>query len=291
MSTETSEKAADRDLPLRAEREGKCLFLTLARPTRRNALDRELVLRLGQQLAALGAERREADESEAPKASSTNAANGASHGAPDVVVLRGAGRAFCAGADLSTIQDAPSGEVAERLEEFHVLIRGILNAPQPVVAAIDGPAVGFGADLALACDVRIMTRNAYIESSFTRIGLMPDGGGTFWFSEYLGARAFEALALGRRLEAEECERLGIANHVVSRDELESATQRLVDALTSVAPLALRAIKRATTASRRTGVEETLAREKAGQLELLASDDFSEGVAAFLAKRPPRFRGR
>ncbi len=248
--------------------EGASVRIALNRPERRNALDRDLVVALGDALDA--AVRREATR---------------------VIVLTGTGGSFCSGADLAGMGGA-AGDFAARIDEFHRLIRCVVTAPQPVVAAIDGPAVGFGADLALACDLRVLSDRGYVQDSFVRIGLMPDGGGTLWLPELVGAgRALEYLLLGTRLDAARCQELGVANRVVSVEAFEAAVAGLARELSEAAPLAVRAIKHAVRATSRDLLEGALGREKAGQLSLLSSEDLREGVGAFLGKRAPRFVGR
>jgi 2-(1,2-epoxy-1,2-dihydrophenyl)acetyl-CoA isomerase len=249
-------------------RRGPLLELRLNRPERRNALTRQLVLDLGQALE---------DARSDPEVR--------------VVVLSGSGGAFCAGADLEAIRGVTGGEFEARLREFHRIILGITELDQPVLAAVDGPAVGFGADLALACDLRILSDRAYLEESFTKIGLMPDGGGTYFLPQAVGARAFELIALGQRLDAASCQALGLANHVVPSSELEAKAGELAQRLASVAPLALAEVKRALRAGRRDALQAALTREAEGQARLLVSADFEEGVSAFLEKRAPRFTGR
>lgn len=256
------------EAPLLVRRNGPVLHLTLNRPGRRNALTRELVLDLG---AALRTAKADAGLR--------------------VLVLSGNGGAFSAGADLEAIRGVAQEEFAERIREFHELILGITELDVPVLAAVDGPAVGFGADLALACDLRLLTERAYLEESFTKIGLMPDGGGTYFLPQAVGARAFELIALGQRLDAATCQDLGLANRVVPVADLEAETQALAARLAAAPPLALAEVKRALTAGRRDALRAALAREAAGQARLLGSDDFEEGVAAFLEKRPPLFSGR
>lgn len=241
--------------------------LSLHRPERRNALDRDLVLHLGAALQALGQD---------PSVR--------------VLILRGAGEAFCAGADLSSIENPEADNLGTRIDEFHALIRGIVNTDIPVIALVDGPAVGFGADLALACDLRVFSDRAYLEEGFVKIGLMPDGGGTHWLRRFCGPLAFEFLALGKRLSATDCARFGIANQVVTAAELLQAGESLAQALKASAPLALAKIKRSLRQGEHAEVEAALEREKAGQSLLIQSDDFKEGVAAFRNKRSPRFRG-
>lgn len=253
---------------LLVRRNGPVLHLTLNRPGRRNALTRELVLDLG---AALRTAKADAGLR--------------------VLVLGGNGGAFSAGADLEAIRGVAQEEFAQRIREFHDLILGITELDVPVLAAVDGPAVGFGADLALACDLRLLSERAYLEESFTKIGLMPDGGGTYFLPQAVGARAFELIALGQRLDATTCQGLGLANRVVPAADLEAETQALTARLAAAPPLALAEVKRALTLGRRDALRAALAREAAGQARLLASNDFEEGVAAFLEKRPPHFSGR
>lgn len=251
--------------------EGPLVWLTLNRPERKNALDRELVQRLGDALEAATAR---------PETR--------------VVVLRGSGDAFCAGADLSSMQPEAlsDGKLGERIDEFHRLVRTIVDAPQPIIASIDGPAVGFGADLALACDLRLCSARAFLQESFVHIGLMPDGGGTFWLPALVGiGRALEFLLLGTRLSATQCLEMGLANRVVPPEELETTTAALARQLAAAAPLAVASIKRAVRAAGRDQLEAALSCEKDGQIALLGSDDLREGVEAFFAKRPPRFLGR
>lgn len=251
--------------------EGPIITLQLNRPQRKNSLDRDLVQRLG---AAL--------ESATARAETR------------VVILRGSGDSFCAGADLASIspETLSDGNLGIRIDEFHHLIRLISDAPQPVIACVDGPAVGFGADLALACDLRILSSRAYIQDSFVHIGLMPDGGGTYWLPALVGTGlAMEFLLLGTRLDAARCAQLGLANRVVDVELLESTCHGLAEQLAASAPLAIASIKRAVRASGRDQLEAALSREKDGQIALLHSDDLREGVEAFFAKRAPRFLGR
>ncbi|NLE86477.1 MAG: hypothetical protein GX607_08770 [Myxococcales bacterium] len=251
--------------------EGPVVWLRLNRPARKNALDRDLVQRLGEAVEAATAR---------PETR--------------VVVLQGAGESFCSGADLSSMKPEvlSDGNLGERIEEFHHVIRRIVDAPQPVIACVDGPAVGFGADLALACDLRVLSDRAYLQDSFVHIGLMPDGGGTFWLPSLVGVgRALEFLLLGTRLSAQQCIELGLANRVAPVAELEVTTRGLAEQLAAAAPLAVASIKRAVRSAGREALEAALAREKDGQIALLGSDDLREGVEAFFARRAPRFLGR
>lgn len=247
------------------------VHLVLNRPKSRNALDSALVEAL-----ALALTRAEEDA------------------ATRVIVLSGAGGAFCSGLDLKTAApDIGDRErAAGRLEGFHRVIRGIVNATKPVIAAVDGPAVGFGADLAFACDLRLASTNAYFDCKFVALGLMPDGGGTFHLPRLIGlGRALEHLLLGTRIDAALAERYGLVSAVHSPNSVVHEALELADRLAAGPPLALRAIKSAVRASYEGTFEAALAREFSGQLALLESEDLKEGLRAFAERRPPVFRGR
>lgn len=209
-----------------------------------------------------------------------------------VVILSGEGRSFCSGADLQVLRDTPEEDHAELLDLFHRLIIDIVQLPQPVIAAVDGPAVGFGADLALACDLRLFSESAYLEESFVQLGLLPDGGGTAWMPAFAGwGRAFEYLALGTRLDAYQCEQLGLISRVVVREQFEEVVSQISQQLAESAPLAIQAIKRAVRATQLDQLTASLQRERHEQLSLLRSADFREALQAFFEKRAPQFQGK
>ncbi len=243
--------------------------LIMNRPKTRNALDPELL-----QALAAGLQAAASDDS------------------VRAVVLTGAGDAFCSGADLKgALGDLEAGAgLGPRIEQFHELIRAIVSAPKPFIAAVRGPAVGFGADLALACDLRVLAEDAYIQEKFVAIGLMPDGGGSFWLPRLVGlGRALEFLMLGTRIDAAQALSLGLANRVVADERAEA--QAIAQTLAAGPPLALAAIKAAVRESAASSVDQALAREKQGQTALLHSQDFREGVAAWSTKRAPKFHGK
>jgi len=209
------------------------------------------------------------------------------------VVLTGAGGHFCAGADLrQNLADDP--QLTEHLDvymdEFHGLIQSVVRCEKPVVAMLDGAAVGFGADLAFACDLRVASTRAYAQEKFVKIGLMPDGGGTFWLPRLVGtAKAMQMVLLAEKVEAAELLSLGVVTRVVEPDALRAATLEVAQVIEAGPPLAHAAIKRALYASWGS-VEDALRRERDEQLRLLRSADAMEGVMAWMQKREPAFRG-
>ena len=210
------------------------------------------------------------------------------------VVLAGAGGHFCAGADLrqNIIEDPQLMEHLDAyMDEFHGLVRSIVRCEKPTVAMMDGAAVGFGADLAFACDLRVATSRAYAQEKFVKIGLMPDGGGTFWLPRLVGtARAMQMILLAEKVEAPELKALGVVARVVEPDALREATLEVTRTLEAGPPLAHAAIKRALYASWGS-VEDALRRERDEQLKLLRSQDVMEGVMAWMQKREPSFKGQ
>jgi 2-(1,2-epoxy-1,2-dihydrophenyl)acetyl-CoA isomerase len=255
---------------VRLERLGRSSRITLSRPEARNALTRGVVKAIGEAFVAAAA-----DEGSR------------------VVVLRGAGGHFCAGADLKrTFAEDPNllDNLEGYLDDYHALVRAIVRCPKPTVAVIEGAAVGFGADMALACDLRIASTTAYIQEKFVKIGLMPDGGGTFWLPRLIGtARAMKAMLLADKLEADALDALGLLVSVHAPEALDAAAEALVADLEGGPPLAYASIKSAAYASLG-DLEGALAREREGQLRLLRSSDAMEGIAAWAQKRPPEFSG-
>jgi len=211
------------------------------------------------------------------------------------IVVTGAGGAFCSGLDLKNAMRrgfVPGSQLARDMREaFHGVIHGLVAAPCPTIAAIDGAAVGFGCDLALACDLRVVSDRAVFGEIFVRRGLMPDGGGTYLLPRIVGlGRALELLYTGDLVPAERALAIGLANQVVAVDALAARAAELAARLAAGPPLAYREIKAAAYAGLDGSLDAALDREVAGQMALLGSRDFTEGVTAFLQKRDPKFRG-
>ena len=253
------------------EKTGRTIIVTLNRPEARNSLTKTVVKALASAIEGASAE-------------------------TDVrcVVLTGSGGHFCAGADLRrTFVEDP--EIMDHLDEymdaFHSLIRAIVRCPMPTIASMDGAAVGFGADMALACDLRIASTSAYLQEKFVNIGLMPDGGGTFWLPRLIGtARAMRAMLLSEKLEAKELEALGLLAGLAAPEDLKTATAALAQRIENGPPLAYTALKAAVYGSLG-DIEAALKREREGQLRLLKSQDVIEGIMAWSQKRPPDFKGQ
>jgi len=250
---------------------GSSRLLTINRPEARNALTLPLIDELVSEL----------------RAASTDAA-------VRCVVLAGAGGHFCAGADLRALfaEDVNLAEhVDEYMEAFHGLVKAIIRCDKPTIAMMDGAAVGFGADLAFSCDLRVASTRAYVQEKFVRIGLMPDGGGTFWLPRLVGtARAMQMILLAEKVDATQLAELGVIVRVVTDDALRDAALALARNIESGPPLAFAAIKRALYANWG-DIDGALARERQEQIKLLKSADVREGVIAWMQKREPRFEGR
>lgn len=212
-----------------------------------------------------------------------------------VVVLAGAGGAFCSGLDLkvaATLGLEPEGYAKVLRSHFHGMIRSITSCPKPVIASVDGPAVGYGCDLALACDLRLGSDRARFGEVFIRRGLMPDGGGTFTLPRLVGlGKALELMFTGDVIDATEAHRIGMVNRLFPSAELPAKTHAFAQTLAAQSPLVYRAIKQSVYAALSGTFDEALEAEVVGQSKLLGSEDFKEGMVAFLEKRTPHFSGR
>jgi 2-(1,2-epoxy-1,2-dihydrophenyl)acetyl-CoA isomerase len=207
------------------------------------------------------------------------------------VVLTGAGRGFCVGQDLTEFREAP-GDIGSRLRgNYHPNIRAIRALEKPVIAAVNGAAAGAGMSLACACDLRIAADSATFVPAFINIGLIPDSGGSYFVTRLLGpARAFEWLASGKRLTAAEAHAWGLVSEVVETGALPSRAAELAAQLADLPTRGVGMTKRLLDHAVTATLDEQLEREAQLQAAATQTEDFKEGVAAFLEKRPPRFRG-
>lgn len=213
-----------------------------------------------------------------------------------VLLLTGNGRGFCAGQDLSDRAvapgDAPVDLGASIENNYRPLVLALRGLPLPVVCAVNGVAAGAGANIALACDIVIACRSASFIQAFCRIGLVPDAGGTYFLPRLVGAaRAMGLSLLGDKLSAQQAADWGLIWKCVDDDQLKPTVDALLAQLAHAPTAGLAAAKRALHASAGNTLEQQLAVERDAQRTLGQSDDYREGVAAFLAKRAPEFTGR
>jgi 2-(1,2-epoxy-1,2-dihydrophenyl)acetyl-CoA isomerase len=211
-----------------------------------------------------------------------------------VVVLTGAGRGFCAGQDLSDRAVAP-GEAVDLGEpvtkSWNPLIRTLTSLPQPVIARVNGVAAGAGANIALACDIVVAAKSAKFIQSFSAIGLIPDSGGTWALPRLVGqARALGLALTGEPLPAERAAEWGLIWKAVEDDALDTEVDAIADKLASLPPLGLAAIKEMIRSSWQYSLDEELERQAGAMRRLGFTDDYREGVTAFLEKRTPNFTG-
>jgi len=208
------------------------------------------------------------------------------------IVLTGAGRAFCSGQDLQDAMALGQTDLGRILaEEYEPLLKAIYDCPVPTIAAVNGAAAGAGANLALACDVVIACESASFIQAFTRIGLIPDAGGTYWLPRQVGmARAIGAALFAEKITARQAVDWGMIWEAVPDEAFAAHVAARAGALASGPTVAYRLVKEALRASPANGLEAQLALEARLQSEAGATADFREGVAAFLEKRPARFRG-
>ncbi len=249
--------------------------ITLNRPHRRNAISVRMLELLGEHLA-------QADDDPQVR----------------VILLTGAGKGFCSGLD---IKDAMSGTgiggtggggTGAFLQTRNLPTVILQEIDTPVIGVLNGAAAGYGLDLALGCDLRLMASSAVLLPGFAKRGVVPESGGTWYLPRLLGwAKAAEISYLGRDIDAAEAERIGLVNRVVPDDELDATARAWAGEIAANAPLAIRAMKRLF----RHGQTEDFASHSHHVLlqtmQLFATKDFQEGLLAFMEKRPPSFRGR
>ncbi|MCG8587878.1 MAG: enoyl-CoA hydratase-related protein [Proteobacteria bacterium] len=256
------------------ERDDHVATLTLNRPERLNAITVPMLSELSEQLLACDRD-------------------------PEVrvIVLTGAGRGFCAGLDL---QDQASGQglgtgggsAAKPFDLRNAPPTVLHNLDKPTICALNGGAAGYGMDMALGCDIRVMADSAKLSAAFTKRGILPESGGTWLLPRMLGwAKAAEVAFTGRTLSAEQSLELGLVNEVVPHAELGEHVRALANEIAANAPLAVQATKRMMRLAMDETFEANVHHVYLQLLPLFRTQDFKEGVASFLEKRPPKFEGR
>src|SRR5215471_3825725 len=247
-------------------------LLVMNRPDKLNALNHELATALSQAFERIG-----------------------DNHAVRVVVLTGAGRAFCAGGDLGAIG---KGREANDTKQLEPILRAGMGAvlkmrtiPQPVIAAVNGAAAGAGMNVALAADLRIAAEEAIFGQNFAKVGLYPDYGGTYFLPQLVGpSKAAEMFYTGDMIDAKTALQLGLVNCVVPAAQLEQEVKVFAGKLAAGPPMAIRAVKKVLFANQKEALERALEAEVEHQMKCFASEDCLEGVHAFFEKRAPKFRG-
>ncbi|HWI14077.1 MAG TPA: enoyl-CoA hydratase-related protein [Burkholderiales bacterium] len=208
------------------------------------------------------------------------------------VILTGAGRAFCAGGDITSMGGFDVTAGRKRSKSHHRMILNLHNLDKPVIAAIRGPAAGIGASLALACDTILASETAYLLMAFKNVGIPPDGGAVYFLTQYVGiARAKELVYTARKLPAREAHAMGIVTKVVADDALEREAQALAREFADSATFALTLAKRMFQLMYTPTLEQLLELEGLAIASARQSHDHAEGIAAFREKRKPSFKGR
>lgn len=251
--------------------ENNIAHITLNRPEVFNSFNREMALKLQDTLDAC-----EKD------------------GNIRAIVLTGNGKAFCAGQDLKEVtSDKLNPGFKKILEEhYNPIITRIRTIGKPILAAVNGVAAGAGANMALACDVVVANEQANFIQAFSLIGLIPDSGGTFFLPRLVGFQKASALAmLGDKISANEAERLGMIYKVFTAETFDEEVQKLALKLAKMPTKALGLIKKSLNQSLSNNLESQLALESKYQIEAAGTDDYAEGVSAFMEKRKPNFKGR
>jgi 2-(1,2-epoxy-1,2-dihydrophenyl)acetyl-CoA isomerase len=267
-----SPQSAPAPVILEAKQDG-IATLVLNRPDRLNALNTELAIALNDALGRLAT-----DES------------------VGVVVITGAGRAFCAGGDLGALgksrQAGTIAEVEPLLRAGMQMVVRMRTMPQPVIAAVNGAAAGAGLNVALAADIRIAAQEATFGQTFSKIGLFPDYGGTYFLPQLVGpAKAAELFYTGDIIDSRTALAIGLVNQIVPGAQLQAEVKALAHKIANGPALAIRAVKRKLFASGEKELMEALENEVREQMRCFISEDCSEGIRAFFEKRPPKFQGK
>ncbi len=210
------------------------------------------------------------------------------------MVITGNGKAFCAGQDLKEVTDAELNPGLKKIleEHYNPIIKRIRTIEKPIIAAVNGVAAGAGANIALACDVVIADEKASFIQAFSLIGLIPDSAGTFFLPRLIGFQKASALAmLGDKINAQEAERIGMIYKYVSTDQFNNEIDTIAIKMANLPTKALGLIKKTFNESLTNNLDDQLALESKHQIEAAGSDDYAEGVSAFIEKRKPNFTGK
>ncbi len=244
-------------------------YITLNRPEKFNAFNREMALQLQEYLDACKKEEIRA------------------------VYITGAGKAFSAGQDISELVGEHKLEIKQILaEHYNPIVTRIRKLEKPVIAAVNGVAAGAGANIALCCDIVVAAAGASFIQAFSKIGLIPDSGGTYFLPRLIGWQKASALAmLGDKVPAAEAERMGMIYKVLADDQFESESKKIAGTLAAMPTKGLAYTKQLLNMSFHTDYMEQLAEEDVFQQRAASTDDFKEGINAFLEKRQPVFKGK
>jgi len=257
---------------LEAKHEG-IATLVMNRPDRLNALNNELAMAVNDALSRIAEDQ-----------------------SVGVVVITGAGRAFCAGGDLGALakgrQTGATHELEPLLRAGMQMVLKMRTMPQPVIAAVNGAAAGAGMNIALAADIRIAAEEASFGQNFAKVGLFPDYGGTYFLPQLVGpAKAAELFYTGDMIDAKTALALGLVNQVVPAAQLEAEVKTLANKIAQGPSLAIRAVKKTLFASQEKDLVRALDNEVREQIRCYLSEDGNEGIRAFFEKRLPRFHGQ
>lgn len=255
------------------ERAGSVAVLTLNRPERLNAISLSSIRRLKERLEEVRA-----------------------LGDIRACLILGRGRGFCAGGDVeemrASLADSPQEHFLALTGEFHDVILTIRRMDMPVIAGVNGIAAGGGFGLALACDIRIAARSAGFKPAYSRIGVSPDGGITYFLPRIVGeARALDILFADEVLDAETSLRLGLVSRVVPDDRLREECMHVAERVAGWSPISLSRTKRLIVSSSSRTLEDQLAEERLSMVECVGTADFREGITSFFEKRGPVFKGK
>ncbi|MBC7689427.1 MAG: enoyl-CoA hydratase/isomerase family protein [Aquabacterium sp.] len=243
--------------------------ITLNRPEKYNAINRQMALLLQNMLDECAADKK-----------------------VRAIYLTGSGKAFCAGQDLSELTgDDPPGFEVILAQHYNPIINKIRAIDKPVVCAVNGVAAGAGANIALCCDVVLAATSATFIQAFSKIGLIPDSGGTFILPRLIGFQKASALMmLGDKVTATEAERIGMIYKVIGDEDFEAASFKIAETLAGLPTLGLALTKQALNASLTNTLQQQLQREDELQFKAANTADYKEGINAFIEKRPPVFKG-